>query len=150
MSVASATRSHHEYAAIDLPLSIGRALFAMVDSGIYEPGAAGRCGNTVIVSRIDGARYTYCHLSAVAVAPGDTVTAGQAVGSRPVLLAIVRGSPIPPTAAPTSGCYTPQTSTGWSSWLDRLTLRAPTAGLNRPGFYACSWVRGSAFSAECC
>ena len=22
--------------------------------------------------------------------------------------------------------------------------------MNRPGFYACSWVRGSAFSAECC
>ena len=26
----------------------------------------------------------------------------------------------------------------------------PKLELNRPGFYACSWVRGSAFSAECC
>ena len=167
-SFASAIRSHHEYAAIDLPLPVGTPVFAMVDgaisaaignAGIYEPGAAGRCGNTVILSGIDGARYTYCHLSAIAVASGDTVTAGHAIGisggqpgtpgagnttgphlhlgiqaygqavcPQPVLLAILQGTPIPPTAAPSTGCYTPGASTDWAAWLDAVLQRSEVLG----------------------
>ncbi len=162
-TVASATRSHHNYPAIDLPLPVGTPVFAMVDgtisaaignAGVYEPGAAGRCGNTVIVSGIDGASYTYCHLSAIAVASGETVITGQAIGisggqpgtpgagnttgphlhlgiqaygqtvcPQPVLLAILQGTPIPPTAAPSSGCVSPGTATNWTTWLDRTLAR---------------------------
>jgi len=49
---------------------------------------------------------------------------GQAVCPQPLLLAILRGTPMPPPAAPTSGCYTPGPSTDWPTWLDDLTLLA--------------------------
>jgi len=163
-TVASATRAHNGYPAIDLRLPVGTSVFAMVDgtitsaisnAGVYEPGGPGRCGNTVIVSGVDAVRYTYCHLSTVTVAVGDNVTAGQAIARsggqpgtpgagnttgphlhlgiaaygqsvcpQPVLLAILRGTPIPPTAAPTSGCVRPGTATNWSAWLDQATASA--------------------------
>jgi len=170
-TVASATRLHNGYPAIDLPLPSGSPVFAMVDgtitsaigdAGIYEPGGPGRCGNTVIVSGADGAQYTYCHLSATTVASGDTVTAGQvlalsggqpgtpgagnttgphlhlgiraygqSVCPQPVLLAILAGTPIPPTAAPTRGCISPGVSTDWSVWLGQLAPEASGAGGRR-------------------
>ena len=139
---AIAIRSHHDYPARDIGMPVGTPLFAMVDgrvataigkAGIYP--ASGGCGNTIIIAGIDGATYTYCHRSAVAVAVGADVTAGQALGlsggepgtpgagnttgphlhlgiraygqavcPQSLLLAILRRSPIPPTAAPTSGC----------------------------------------------
>ncbi len=166
-NIAGATRSHRAYAAIDLPLPVGTPVFAMVDgtisvaignAGVYEPGEVGRCGNTIIVSGIDGASYTYCHLSTVAVASRETVIAGQAIGisggrtgmpgagnttgphlhlgiraygqsicPQPVLLAILQGTPIPPTAAPSDGCISPGTATNWSTWLERtLAHTTPT------------------------
>lgn len=85
---AIATRSHHDYPAIDIGMPVGTPLFASVDgtittaigsAGVYLPGGPRRCGNTVILAGIDGAIYTYCHLSTVAVAPGDAVTAGQPI-----------------------------------------------------------------------
>jgi len=167
-TVASAARVHNGYPAIDLPLPVGTSVFAMVDgtisraignAGLYEPGGPGRCGNTVIVSGVDGVRYTYCHLSTVAVAVGDSITAGQAIAlsggqpgtpgagnttgphlhlglqaygqsvcPQPVLLAILRGTPIPATAAPPSGCVSPGASTDWAAWLDAVLQQdgAPT------------------------
>lgn len=155
---AVATRSHNAYAAIDVGAPVGTPIFAIVggtvttaitDVGIYQPGGAGRCGNTVILSGADGATYTYCHLLAVTVVPGQTVAAGQGIGltggepgtpgagnttgphlhlgvraygnavcPQPLLLAILRGTPVPPGAAPTSGCYHPGPSTDWSTWLN--------------------------------
>ena len=121
------------------------------DSGIYTPGRPGRCGNTVIVDGADGATYTYCHLAAVLVIPGQAVTAGALVGAtggaaetpgagnttgphlhlairvygqsvcpQPILLALIRGNPIPPGATPTTGCTTTGTATDWSGWLEEL------------------------------
>ena len=155
---AIATRPHHDYPAADIALPVGTSLFAMADgtisvaignAGIYQPGGSGRCGNTVIIEGIDGARYTYCHLSLVNVNVGDQVAAGellglsggqpgtpgagnttgphlhlsvraygQAVCPQPVLLGIIRHTPIPPTAAPTSGCIGGQPGTDWAAWLE--------------------------------
>ena len=155
---AIATRPHHDYPAADIALPVGTSLFAMADgtisvairnAGIYERGGSGRCGNTVIIEGIDGARYTYCHLSLVNVNVGDQVTAGellglsggqpgtpgagnttgphlhlsvraygQAVCPQPMLLGIIRQTPIPPTAAPTSGCISDQPGTDWAAWLE--------------------------------
>lgn len=42
---------------------------------------------------------------------------GNAVCPQPLLLAILRGNPIPPPAAPTTGCYYPGRSTDWVAWL---------------------------------
>ncbi len=162
-TIAAATRRHHDYPAVDLAMPEGTPAFAMVDglvsaangsSGIYVPGGAGRCGNTIVITGIDGAVYTYCHLSAVAVRADDQVQAGQAIGlsggrpgapgagnttgphlhlsiraygqsvcPQPVLLGILRGTPVPPTAAPSTGCYTPEASIDWGAWLDAVLQR---------------------------
>ena len=152
-------------------MPVGTPLFAMVDgtittaignAGIY-PASGGRCGNTVIIAGTDGATYTYCHLSTVAVTAGDDrhrrtghrpqrrptrhpgagnttgphlhlgIRAyGRAVCPQPLLLAILRGTPIPPTAAPTSGCYHPGPSTDWPTWLDHaLAPERPTTAVER-------------------
>ena len=166
-TIAAATRLHHDYPAVDLAMPERTPVFAMVDglvsaangpAGIYVPTSPGRCGNTIVITGIDGAVYTYCHLSAVAVSADDQVQAGQAIGlsggrpgepgagnttgphlhlsiraygqsvcPQPVLLGILRGTPVPTTAAPSTGCFTPGTSTDWSSWLDQSLAR-----MNRP------------------
>lgn len=157
---AIATRAHHNYPAFDAATPVGTPVFAMVggtittaiaDAGLYQPGGPGRCGNTVILNGADGATYTYCHLLAVTVTPGQTIAAGQGLGltggqpgttgagnttgphlhlgiraygnavcPQPLLLAILRGTPIPPPAAPTAGCYYPGPSTDWPAWLDQV------------------------------
>lgn len=164
-SQAVAVRSHHDYPAHDIAMPVGTPVFSMVDgrvttaignAGIY-PASGGRCGNTIIIAGTDGATYIYCHLSTVAVAVGDDVSAGQAIGvsggqpgtpgagnttgphlhlgiraygqavcPQPLLLAILRGTPIPPTAAPTSGCYHPGPATDWPTWLDNALARTTT------------------------
>ena len=162
-----ATRRHHDYPAIDIGgTPVGTPAFAMVtgtvtsaigDAGLYVPGGS-TCGNTVIIAGVDGATYTYCHLSAVFVVSGQVVTAGQGVGltggqpgspgagtttgphlhlgiqaygqsvcPQPVLLGIIRGTLIPPTAAPTIGCYFPGPSTDWSAWLSANYVPPPPA-----------------------
>ena len=86
---AIATRPHHTYPAADIGLPVGTSLYAMADgvvatvvanAGIYTPNGPGRCGNTVVIEGVDGARYTYCHLSLVTVAAGDPVAAGDVIG----------------------------------------------------------------------
>ena len=88
-SISATTRRHRDYPAVDLAMPEGTPVFAMVDgvvstangsTGIYVPGSPGHCGNTVVIAGIDGAAYTYCHLSAVAVSTDDQVQAGQAIG----------------------------------------------------------------------
>ncbi|MGF1599989.1 MAG: peptidoglycan DD-metalloendopeptidase family protein [Acidimicrobiales bacterium] len=51
---------------------------------------------------------------------------GNVVCPQPLLLAILRDTPIPPAAAPTTGCYYPGPSTDWAAWLDALPATAPT------------------------
>jgi Peptidase family M23/Transglycosylase SLT domain len=45
---------------------------------------------------------------------------GQAVCPQPILLAILRGTPIPPPAAPTTGCYQPGPIINWPTWLSAI------------------------------
>ena len=66
---------------------IGTPAFAVVAGTITTATAAGiypsdpnRCGTTVVLAGIDGATYTYCHLSQLAVRPGQTVTEGTIIG----------------------------------------------------------------------
>ena len=51
----------------------------LTHSGVY-PVDPNRCGNTVTLAGVDGVSYTYCHLSAFAVIPGQVVGAGTLVG----------------------------------------------------------------------
>lgn len=164
-TTAIATRSHHDSPAIDIAMPVGTPVYASVDgtiasaipsAGLYVPGGPGRCGNTVILTGIDGATYIYCHLSTVAVRTSQAVLAGQTIGlsggepgtpgagntsgphlhyavraygqavcPQPLLLAIIHGSPIPPQAAPPTGCTYPGSSIDWSEWLSHITFPTP-------------------------
>ncbi|MEZ5278952.1 MAG: peptidoglycan DD-metalloendopeptidase family protein [Acidimicrobiales bacterium] len=156
-TTAIATRPHHDYPAIDIAMPVATPVYAITNgtvttaianAGIYTGGGSGRCGNTVTITGTDGATYTYCHLSQVAVTVGDTVVAGQPIGlsggqpgtpgagnttgphlhlgirvngisvcPQPLLLAVLRGTPIPRSTAPTTGCVSGRPSIDWSAWL---------------------------------
>ena len=157
-----ATRSHHDYPAIDIGAPVGTPVYAIAagqittaigNAGIYNPDNGGRCGNTIVIRGIDSATYTYCHLSAVLAERGQTVAAGDNIGltggqpgdpgagnttgphlhlgirvygrsicPQPILLGIIQQTPIPPTAAPDTGCYFPGPTTDWSPWLTSVYL----------------------------
>ena len=70
-----------------------------------EPGTRG-AGNTT---------GPHLHLSVRAY--------GQLVCPQPMLLGILRQTPIPPTAVPSTGCITGQPQTDWNAWL-ALTIQA--------------------------
>jgi murein DD-endopeptidase MepM/ murein hydrolase activator NlpD len=73
-------RPHHTYPAWDLALPVGTQVYA-VHGGtvIATPAANSRCGLGVVVAGHDGARYTYCHASALQVLPGHEVQPGQPI-----------------------------------------------------------------------
>ena len=102
---ATATRSHHDYPAIDIPTPVGTPMKAITSgeiigvtdtNAIYTGGDDGRCGNTVILRGLDGATYTHCHLSTVVVAIGQHVNAGEPLGT-------TGGQPGAPGAGNTTG-----------------------------------------------
>lgn len=97
------TRPHHDYAAIDIGLPVGTPLFAMVGGTVTTASVAGtfpqdpnRCGTTVVIAGVDGAIYTYCHLSRLAVTPGQVIGAGTPIG-------LSGGHPGAPGAGNTTG-----------------------------------------------
>jgi murein DD-endopeptidase MepM/ murein hydrolase activator NlpD len=103
LTEAQLTAPHHDYPAWDLGLPVGTPLFAMVDgtitvattAGIY-PADPNRCGNSITLTGVDGARYTYCHLSAIAVTAGQPILAGSLIG-------LSGGQPGTPGAGNTTG-----------------------------------------------
>jgi hypothetical protein len=76
------TLQHHDYPAIDIPVPLGTTAFAAASGDVVLTGpAVGSCGGTVIIDGDDGARYTYCHLSAVIVTDGQRVEPGEPIGA---------------------------------------------------------------------
>ena len=65
------------------------------NAGIF-PEDPNRCGTTVVIAGVDGATYTYCHLSRLAIVPGQVVAAGSPVG-------LSGGQPGSPGAGNTTG-----------------------------------------------
>jgi hypothetical protein len=71
---------HHDYPAIDIPVPVGDAVFAVGAGTVREVSAsAGACGGTVIIDGDDGVRYTYCHLSDELTYLGARVNSGDAI-----------------------------------------------------------------------
>jgi len=94
-----ALRPHHDYPAWDYGVAVGTDVFAMtwgtVTTAVDDDNA--RCGGTVTIrTDPDGAQMTYCHLSAVFVASGDSVGPGD-------LLGYSGGQPGAPGAGNTTG-----------------------------------------------
>ena len=97
------SRAHHDYAAWDIGIPVGTPLFAMTSGTVTTASSAGifpedpnRCGTMVKIAGVDGATYTYCHLSQLAVAPGQVVGAGTPIG-------LSGGQPGAPGAGNTTG-----------------------------------------------
>lgn len=94
---------HHTYPAWDLGISVGTPLYSIVAGtvsvatigGIF-PTDPNRCGTTVMIAGVDGATYTYCHLSQLAATAGQTVEAGTPIG-------LSGGQPGAPGAGNTTG-----------------------------------------------
>ncbi|SFP68450.1 Putative peptidoglycan binding domain-containing protein [Amycolatopsis arida] len=121
---------HHDYPAIDLPVSSGTPVYAVNGGSATKIPNTGSCGYGVTVNAKDGGVYTYCHFRQAAVASGE-VKAGQLIGysgntgrtSGPhlhlqikrngtlvcpqrLLLAIYDGKPVPSVGSlPTTGCF---------------------------------------------
>jgi murein DD-endopeptidase MepM/ murein hydrolase activator NlpD len=91
------TRPHHDYPAIDIPVAVGTAVYAVTDGTVLAAADdGGACGGTVILEGNDGNRYTYCHASRVIVSPGQTVAVGD-------LLLLSGGQPGAPGAGDSTG-----------------------------------------------
>ena len=87
VTATALTRPHHTYPAWDIGVPVGTPVYSMVGgtvatartTAIY-PDDPSRCGTTIVVAGVDGATYTYCHLSALAVAQGQVIGAGTLLG----------------------------------------------------------------------
>jgi murein DD-endopeptidase MepM/ murein hydrolase activator NlpD len=75
-------KPHHSgRVGADIALPVGTPLYALFEGTVTYAGPAGKCGFGVIVHGDDQrASATYCHLSSLAVATGESVTAGRLVG----------------------------------------------------------------------
>ena len=80
LNIELISRPHHTYPAWDLALPVGTQVYA-VHGGtvIATPAANSRCGLGVVVAGRDGARYTYCHASALQVTRGQDIQPGQPI-----------------------------------------------------------------------
>jgi hypothetical protein len=122
------SRPHHDFAAWDLPVPVGTAVYA-VTSGTVVP-SNGTCGAGLLLYGTDGFTYQYCHGSQVLVTPGARVGAGQLImlsgntGAstgphlhfgimrngvnycpQPIIQAWYEGIGLSPMGAPTTGCF---------------------------------------------
>ena len=71
----------HIHTGVDLAAATGTAVYSATSGTVrvgFDPGGAGRY---VVVSADGHARVFYCHLSTVAVANGEVVSAGKVVGA---------------------------------------------------------------------
>ncbi len=75
-------KPHHSgRVGIDISLRVGTPLYALVDGQVVWAGESGNCGYGLAIRNPDQhASVTYCHLSAIDVAAGQQVVAGQPVG----------------------------------------------------------------------
>ena len=91
------TAPHHDYPAIDIPVPAGTTVYAAAGGtvAVSSPNV-GICGGTIIIDATDGARYTYCHLSAELVASGDRIDTGAQI-------ALSGGQPGAPGAGDATG-----------------------------------------------
>ncbi len=80
LNAAVVQRHHHDYPAVDIPVPVGAAAFAVAAGTIIAAGDDGeRCGGTVVLLDERANRFVYCHASQVLVEPGQYVQAGELI-----------------------------------------------------------------------
>jgi murein DD-endopeptidase MepM/ murein hydrolase activator NlpD len=75
------TGKHHPpHLAIDIPLPVGTAYYAITSGTVTRTNPRKECGTGIILQGDDGVQYTYCHGSRWLVANGSRVAAGTELG----------------------------------------------------------------------
>ena len=69
------------HTGLDFAAPSGTPIVAVANGVITETGSAGAYGNQTIQTLADGTEIWYCHQTSIDVSPGETVTAGQQIGS---------------------------------------------------------------------
>lgn len=69
------------HTGLDFAAPSGTPTVSISAGTVTETGYAGAYGNRVIITHNDGTEVWYCHLSSVGVQPGQTVAAGQQIGT---------------------------------------------------------------------
>ncbi|MET8469217.1 LysM peptidoglycan-binding domain-containing M23 family metallopeptidase [Streptomyces sp. NPDC006422] len=72
--------SSGSHTGADFSVPTGTAVKAITDGTVVSAGDGGAYGNQVVIEHADGHFSQYAHLSSIAVAQGDKVTAGQEIG----------------------------------------------------------------------
>ncbi len=81
--IGAACRNGYHWYAVDCPAPIGTTIFAAAAGRVISTDPVGWNGGYGMVTRIDhgnGWQTLYAHQSAITVSPGDTVSAGEAIG----------------------------------------------------------------------
>ncbi|MGX7951226.1 peptidoglycan DD-metalloendopeptidase family protein [Tsuneonella sp. HG249] len=68
------------HAGMDFRASYGTPIVAVTDGVVTSAGRAGGCGNAVRLNHQGGISTRYCHMSRMAVSPGQGVRRGQVIG----------------------------------------------------------------------
>ena len=70
----------NRHTGLDFAAPTGTILSSVTPGRVMSAAYAGAYGNRIVIRTPEGTELYYCHLSAYAVKPGDTVTAGQTIG----------------------------------------------------------------------
>jgi murein DD-endopeptidase MepM/ murein hydrolase activator NlpD len=70
-----------DHTGLDFATASGTPIVAVANGSITETGSAGAYGNQTIQTLEDGTEIWYCHQTDIGVSPGDTVSAGQQIGT---------------------------------------------------------------------
>ncbi len=69
------------HTGLDFATASGTPIVAVANGKITKTGSAGAYGNQTIETLEDGTEIWYCHQTDIGVSPGDTVSAGQQIGT---------------------------------------------------------------------
>jgi murein DD-endopeptidase MepM/ murein hydrolase activator NlpD len=69
------------HTGLDFAAPSGTALVAVANAVVTETGYDGSYGNKTVLTLADGTEVWYCHQTSIGVSVGETVTAGQQIGT---------------------------------------------------------------------